>query len=58
MQHLLKVLAAIIVITYSLRLVNAQNDLLVFSGLAVILAALYYVFQELDHILEQLKSKL
>ncbi|WP_200942723.1 hypothetical protein [Dyadobacter sp. Leaf189] len=58
MQHLLKMLAVIIVITYSLRLVNAEHDLLVFSGLAVILAALYYLFRELDHILQLLKSKL
>ncbi|WP_439555866.1 hypothetical protein [Dyadobacter sp.] len=58
MQHLLKVLAAIIVITYSLHLVNARNDLLVFSGVAVILAALYFLFRELDQVFEQLKSKL
>ncbi|MCE7059174.1 hypothetical protein [Dyadobacter sp. CY343] len=58
MQHILKVLAAIVVITYSLHLVNAENDLLVFSGLAVILAAIYFLFRELDLIFEQLKSKL
>jgi uncharacterized membrane protein YgdD (TMEM256/DUF423 family) len=57
MQHILKVLAVIVVITYSLRLVNAQSDWLVFSGIAVILLSLYFLFHELDQILEQLKSK-
>ena len=57
MQHFLKVLAVIVVITYALPLVNAQSDLVVFGGLAIILAALYFMLQEFNQILEQLKSK-
>jgi hypothetical protein len=34
MIHILKIIAVIILITYSLQLVNAQSDLLVFGGLA------------------------
>ncbi|WP_192579161.1 hypothetical protein [Dyadobacter aurulentus] len=58
MQHFLKLLAAIIVITYSLRLVNAQNDLLVFSGLGIILLSMYLLLRELDQLFELFKSKL
>ena len=58
MQHFLKLLAAIIVITYSLRLVNAQNDLLVFSGLGIILLSMYLLLRELDQLFDLFKSKL
>jgi hypothetical protein len=58
MQHFLKVLAVIIVITYALPLVNAQSDLLVFGGVAIIIGALYFMLNELNQILQQLKSKL
>lgn len=58
MLHFLKILAVIVAITYSLRLVNAQSDWLVFGGLALIGSALYFAGKELDQIFEQLKSKL
>ena len=58
MIHVLKIIAIIIAITYSLKLVNSQSDLLVFGGLALIGAALYFFFTELNEILNLIKSKL
>ncbi|GGB98899.1 hypothetical protein [Dyadobacter sediminis] len=58
MIHILKIIAVLIAITYSLKLVNAQSDLLVFGGLAIIGVALYYLVQQLNDILMLLKSKL
>ncbi|WP_165940021.1 hypothetical protein [Dyadobacter psychrotolerans] len=58
MIHILKIIAIIIAITYSLKLVNSQSDLLVFGGLAVIGCALYFFFNELNEILNLIKSKL
>jgi len=58
MIHILKIIAVVIAITYSLKLVNAQSDLLVFGGLAMIGAALYYLLQQFNDILALLKSKL
>jgi hypothetical protein len=58
MIHILKIAAVVIVITYALRLVNAQSDLLVFSGLAIVGAALYFLYIILGQIVHQLKSKL
>lgn len=58
MIHILKIVAVIIVVTYALRLVNAQSDLLVFTGLAVIGLSLYFLYIVLGQIVNQLKSKL
>ena len=58
MIHILKIVAVIIVVTYALRLVNAQSDLLVFAGLAVIGLSLYFLYIVLGQIVNQLKSKL
>lgn len=58
MIHILKIAAVVIVITYALRLVNAQSDLLVFSGLAIVGAALYFLYIVLGELVNQLKSKL
>lgn len=58
MIHILKIVAVIIVVTYALRLVNAQSDLLVFTGLAIIGLALYFLYIVLGQIVNQLKSKL
>lgn len=58
MIHILKFIAAIVVITYALRLVNAQSDILVFSGLAIIALSLYFVFTVFEKIFTQLKTKL
>ena len=58
MIHILKIAAVIIVVTYALRLVNAQSDLLVFTGLAVIGLSLYFLYIVLGQIVNQLKSKL
>lgn len=58
MIHILKIIAVLIAITYSLRLVNAQSDLLVFGGLAIAGAALYYLIQQFNEIFKLFKSKL
>jgi hypothetical protein len=58
MVHILKILAVIVVITYALKLVNAQSDLLVFAGLAVIGSAVYLLVADFNHFFNQLKSKL
>lgn len=58
MIHILKIIAIITVITYSLKLVNSQSDLLVFGGLAVVGTALYFFIIELNEIFTFLKSKL
>jgi hypothetical protein len=58
MIHILKIIAILIAVTYSLPLVNAHSDLLVFGGLAIIGAALYYLLQQFNDILTLLKSKL
>lgn len=58
MIHILKIIAVLIAITYSLKLVNAQSDLLVFGGLAIAGAALYYLVQQFYEIFNLLKSKL
>ena len=57
MIHILKIAAVVIVVTYALRLVNAQSDLLVFAGLAIIGAALYFLYIVFGQIVNQLKSK-
>ncbi|WP_291037212.1 hypothetical protein [Dyadobacter sp. 50-39] len=58
MIHILKIAAVIIVVTYALRLVNAQSDWLVFAGLAIIGLALYVLYVVLGQFINQLKSKL
>lgn len=58
MIHILKIIAIITAITYSLKLVNSQSDLLVFGGLAVVGTALYFFIIELKEIFTFLKSKL
>ncbi|MDQ6477544.1 hypothetical protein [Dyadobacter sp. LHD-138] len=58
MIHILKIIAIITAITYSLQLVNSQSDLLVFGGLAVVGASLYFFIIELKEIFTFLKSKL
>lgn len=58
MIHILKIAAVVIVITYALRLVNAQSDLLVFAGIAIIGLSLYFLYIALGQIVNQLKSKL
>ena len=58
MLHILKILAVIIVVSYSLHLVNAQSDIQVFCGLAIVGSSFYYLLRELNQIMEQLKSKL
>lgn len=58
MIHILKIAAVVIVITYALRLVNAQSDLLVFAGMAIIGLSLYFLYIALGQIVNQLKSKL
>ncbi|MCF0075037.1 hypothetical protein LZD49_31425 [Dyadobacter sp. CY261] len=57
MIHILKIAAVVIVVTYALRLINAQSDLLVFSGLAIIGLAFYFLYNVLEQIVNQLKSK-
>ncbi|WP_221393393.1 hypothetical protein [Dyadobacter sp. NIV53] len=58
MIHILKIIAIIIAVTYSLKLINSQSDLLVFSGLAVVGFALYLFIIELNNIFTLIKSKL
>lgn len=58
MIHILKIAAVVIVITYALRFVNAQSDLLVFTGLGIIALACYFLFTVLQQIVNQMKSKL
>lgn len=58
MVHILKVIAVIILITYSLQLVNAQSDLLVFGGLGIIGAAIYLLVTDFSQFINLLKSKL
>lgn len=58
MIHILKVAAVIVVITYALRLINAQSDLLVFGGLAIVGLSFYFLYDVLGEIVNQLKSKL
>ncbi|MNY72099.1 hypothetical protein D3C86_2105820 [compost metagenome] len=58
MIHILKIAAVVIVITYALRLVNAQSDWLVFAGLAIIGLSCYFLYIALGQIVNQLKSKL
>lgn len=57
MIHILKIAVVIIVVTYALRLVNAQSDWLVFAGLAVIGGAGYFLYTVVGQIINQLKSK-
>jgi hypothetical protein len=58
MKYFLKVLAVIIVITYSLQLVNSQSDLLVFGGLAIIGSAFYLLVADLNQFFSSFKSKI
>lgn len=58
MIHILKIAAVVIVVTYALRFVNAQSDLLVFTGLAIIGLSFYFLYIVLGQIVNQLKSKL
>jgi hypothetical protein len=58
MIHILKIIVIITAITYSLKLVNSQSDLLVFGGLAIVGTAVYFFIIELKEIFTFLKSKL
>lgn len=58
MLSILKIIAVLFAITYSLRLVNAQSDLMVVAGLAIIGAAVYLFAVELNKMITHLKSKL
>ena len=58
MIHILKIIVLITAITYSLKLVNSQSDLLVFGGLAIVGTAVYFFIIELKEIFTFLKSKL
>ena len=58
MIHILKIIAIIIAVTYSLKLVNSQSDLLVFGGLAIVGLSLYFFVLELKDIFTLIKSKL
>ena len=58
MIYILKLLAVIVTITYALRLINSQSDLLVFGGLAIIGLAVYFFFFEINKMLHRLNSKL
>lgn len=58
MIHILKIIIIITAITYSLKLVNSQSDLLVFGGLAIVGTAVYFFIIELKEIFTFLKSKL
>ena len=58
MIQILKIAAVIIVVTYALRLVNAQSDWLVFAGLTIIGLSFYFLYIVLGQVVNQLKSKL
>jgi len=58
MKNILILIAVIIAITYSLKLINSQSDLLVFAGLAAVGVAFYVFALVLYKILIQLKSRL
>jgi len=58
MKYLLKIVAVLIVITYSLSLVNAQSDLLVFGGVAIIGSAIYFLVADLNQFFSSFKSKI
>lgn len=58
MKYFLKIVAVIIVITYSLQLVNAQSDLLVFGGLAIISSAIYVLITDLNQFFSSFNSKI
>jgi hypothetical protein len=58
MIQILKIAAVVIVVTYAFRLVNAQSDLLVFAGLAIIGLSFFFLYMVLGQIVNQLKSKL
>jgi len=58
MKYIFRILAVIILITYALNLVNAQSDLLVFTGLAIIGAAIYMLFAGFDLVINLFKSKI
>lgn len=57
MIYLLKLIAVIVTITYALRLINAQSDLLVFTGVGITGLAIYYAFYELNKILNHSNPK-
>ncbi|WP_414617661.1 hypothetical protein [Dyadobacter sp. 32] len=57
MGYVLKLIAVIVTITYALRLVNAQSDLLVFAGLGIVGLSVYFFFFELNKIFNHLKPK-
>ncbi len=58
MIYILKMIAVITAITYSLQLVNSQSDVLVFGGLAIVVLSLYYIVTEFNKLFTHLKSKL
>lgn len=58
MKNILTIIAVIIAISYSLRLINAQSDLLVFIGLGAAGFACYVFVLVLTKIFNQFKSKL
>jgi hypothetical protein len=58
MKHILKILAVIILITYALKLINAQSDLLVFGGLAIIGGAVYILTVDFSQFVNNLKSRI
>ena len=57
MRYLLKLFAGLVTITYSLRLINSQSDLLVFAGLGVVVLAISFFFFELNKVLNHLHPK-
>ncbi|MCE7066723.1 hypothetical protein [Dyadobacter sp. CY326] len=58
MKYFLKIAAVIIVITYALKLINAQSDLLVFGGLAIICSAIYLLATDVKHFFTSSKSEI
>jgi hypothetical protein len=58
MKHILKILAVIILITYALKLINAQSDLLVFGGLAIVGGAVYILAVDFSQFVNNFKSRI
>ena len=58
MKNIFTILAVIVAITYSLKLINSQSDLLVFVGLGAAGLAFYVFVLALSKIYTQIKSRL
>ena len=58
MKNILTTLVVIVAITYSLKLINSQSDLLVFVGLGAAGLAFYVFVLVLSKIYTQIKSRL